>query len=405
VAGAVGVLSIGTLALSWRNGGGLSAFLAENQANTWAAGLATGMVGALVIRSRPGNRIGWLFAGAGLSAAFSSAASAYATYAFDTAPESLPADLAALCATVLWLPAFLGLIGGVPLLFPDGRLASPRWRWPARVALGAGALAVVALATTESIVDDGFPDATNPIDLPWPDGPNLVVGLAGFFTVVVVGAAATVGIAVRMRRVGEPERGQYAWYVASVGLALLSTFLPLPDALGFAGNLLSVAALGIGIVRYRLFDIEQVLSRAVVYAILTAGAVAAYVLAVAALGSRLDNGVGPAIIAALAALALASGRSRLQRAVDRLLYGERRDPLAALTTLGDRLGAVLDTDAVLPVVVETVRQTLRLPYAAVQLAGDDSPTRGFWAPSAGRWGSRRTACGSPATSAGRESGW
>jgi two-component system, NarL family, sensor kinase len=151
------------------------------------------------------------------------------------------------------------------------------------------------------------------------------------------------------------------------------TWTPLPDAVTFAGNALAVAAFGVGIVRYQLFDIEVVLSRAVVYALLTAGALAAYLLAAAALGVRTEAGFGPAIVAAVAALLLAGARQRLQRVVDHVLYGERRDPLRALTDLGEHLGRALDADAVLPAVVDAVRDTLRLPYAAVQLTGEDRP--------------------------------
>jgi signal transduction histidine kinase len=141
----------------------------------------------------------------------------------------------------------------------------------------------------------------------------------------------------------------------------------------FAAHIAAIMAFGIGIVRYQLFDIELVLSRAVVYAVLTAGAMAAYLLAAILVGTGFDAGAGPALAAAMAALLLATARQQIQHGVDRLLYGERRDPLEALTGLGERLGRVLDTDAVLPAVVEAVRQSLRLPYAAVQLDGESAP--------------------------------
>ena len=157
-------------------------------------------------------------------------------------------------------------------------------------------------------------------------------------------------------------------------LIVAVTFLPLPDAVAFAGNALAVAAFGVGIVRYQLFDIEVVLSRAVVYALLTAGALAAYLLAAAVLGVRTQAGVGPGRSSRPSPRCCWPGRGmRLQRIVDRVLYGERRDPLRALTDLGEHLGRALDADAVLPAVVDAVRETLRLPYAAVHLTGEDRP--------------------------------
>ena len=90
-------------------------------------------------------------------------------------------------------------------------------------------------------------------------------------------------------------------------------------------------------------------------------------------GARSRAGVGPAFVAAGVALALAGARSRIQQAVDRMLFGDRRDPLAALSRLGDRLGGALDTDEILPAIVESVRAALRLPYAEVRLAGDTDP--------------------------------
>ena len=177
-------------------------------------------------------------------------------------------------------------------------------------------------------------------------------------------------VALRMRRADQRRRQQYAWFVAAVALAGPLSFLPVSDFVAFLLNLASVACLAIGIVRHGLFDIELVLSRAVVYAALTAVALVAYLAAAALLGAGSDVGVGPAVVSALVALLLAGGRHRLQALVDRVMYGESRDPLSALTSLGERLGGAVDTDEVLPVTVESVRRTLNLPYAEVRLAGE-----------------------------------
>ena len=375
VAGAAGALSAGTLALAAANGSSLDEFVAGNQASTWLAGLSLGLVGALVLRSQPGNRLGPVMAAGGLSASVSAVAQGYATHALVTDPGRLPAaTAAALAATVLWMPAFLVLVAALPMLFPRGELPSPRWRWPARVAVAAVPVILLLVLTAQSPLDDsGFGPVDNPLDLPLRDSAQMVPALVLFAGVVALGATATVSLLLRMRRADRPERQQDAWFLAAVLLGGLSAFAPWPDLVALAVNVASVAALGVGIVRHGLFDIELVLSRAVVYAGLTAVALGSYFAAAAVVGARSAAGAGPALVAAAVALAMASARARLQRAVDRLLYGDRRDPLAALTRLGDRLGGALDTDDVLPAIVQSVRAGLRLPYAEVRLSGDDAP--------------------------------
>src|SRR3954447_4738256 len=163
VAGATGVLAAATLALAWANDQGPREFLAGNQANMWLAGLAFGLVAALVLRDRPDNRLGPIFAVAALLEAVCAAAAELAKHAFRTgAPVST--DLVAWLGSVLWMPGFLLLLVAVPLLFRDGRLASPRWRWPAAAALAGWSLAVFAYTTTDASVRDAFPQAHNPFD-------------------------------------------------------------------------------------------------------------------------------------------------------------------------------------------------------------------------------------------------
>lgn len=365
------MVSLATLWGVWRNDRGIPSFISGNQANGWLAGLAFGVVGALMLRRQPGNRLGLVLATAGLCAAASSAAAQYVTYTVHTRQGALPGAGVVALAEWLWLPAFLLLMVALPLMFPDGRLPSPRWRVPAAVAVASGTVTTVGIFTVDRIVADETGGAHhNPLDLPLPDGPQLAVALVAFFVTIAVGVVAVVAIVLRMRHVEPTRRRQDAWFVAAIALTLTAGLASLPDAVTFAMHVFAVAALTVGIVRHQLFDIEVVLSRAVVYALLTGAAVAAYLLAAAALGANLDAGVGPALVAALAALLLAGVRHRVQRAVERLLYGRRGDPLAALTAFGERLAQTMDVDAVLPAIVDTVRATLRLPYVAVRLMAE-----------------------------------
>jgi signal transduction histidine kinase len=372
-AGVSGVLSVTTIVLTWLAGSGLDGFVADNQANTWLSGVSMSVVAVLVLSARPENRLGPVFAAAGMLAASDAAASAYAELAFRPGSALPGADLAAWVAGLAWVPAFLLVLTGVPLLFPYGRLPSRRWRWPAYAALATGTSADLTFAFSDVPVEDVQAAARNPLPQPLPDSVLLPIGLVGFFVTLLLGCVATVGVAARMPRLGEPQRQQHAWFVAAVAILLLVTFLPIPDVVNFVGNGLFVAALGVAIVRYHLFDIELALSRALVYGLLTAVALTVYLAAVAVLGVSVGGGLWPAALAAVAALALASLRGRLQSVVERALYGNRSDPLEAMTLLGSRLGSTLATEAVLPAIVDTVRQSLRAPYAAVELAGESGP--------------------------------
>jgi signal transduction histidine kinase len=141
------------------------------------------------------------------------------------------------------------------------------------------------------------------------------------------------------------------------GQSLLSLIVPL--------------AIAIAILRYHLFDIDLIINRTLVYGALTTAVVGLYVLMVGTLGV-LFNASGNLIIALLATGLVAALfqplRARLQRAIDRLMYGEREDPYAILARLGQRLEATLAPDTVLPTIVETVAQALKLPYVAIALA-------------------------------------
>lgn len=367
VAGAIVLLSTATVVLAVRRGSTLAAFLDGNEATTWLAGLAFGLIGAAVIRDAPGNRLGPVMSVGGFSAALNATATEL------TVLPSHPLEVAAAwAASVLWLPPFLGMALLLPLLYPYGRLPGPRWRWPAHIACTAMALCIALVATTQEIFDESsVAHVRNPIDLPGPDAPQLVVAGGLAMITVVVGMAAAIAVVLRMRVAPPDERGRYAWFTVAMTLGLVQ-LAPWPVAVVFVLNILSFTAFAVGIVRHRLFDIELVLSRTLVYLVLVLAAVAVYVSAAAALGARLGAGATPAALTALAALLLAPLQGRLHRALRRLLYGER-DDAAALSQLGDRLAQTLGTDDVLPASVEAVRRTLRVPYAAITLTGDDQP--------------------------------
>ena len=372
VAGATVVLGLTSLVMALATATSAGDLLAENRANQWLAGLAFGLVGALVLRDQPGNRLGPVMAASGLVSSLGSVATEYAALGSD---RGLPGwEVAAWVSSTVWFPAFLVVLAGVPLLFPDGALPGPRWRLPAWIALIAGLIATVGVWTTQVPLDDsGYPEVHNPLDLPLDDDAQLAVAIVAFAAVAAVGAAAALGVIWRMRNAERQARLQGAWFVAFVALGGFGALVPGPDLLQFLFAATSVACLAVGIVRYRLFAIDVLLTRAVVYVVLTSAALAAYLAAAALLGASTDAGLLPVVVTAVVLLVLAAGRQRLQAWVDRAMYGQRRDPMAALGALGERLGSAVDDDEVLPAIVDGVRSALRLPYAEVRLADEPGP--------------------------------
>jgi signal transduction histidine kinase len=203
--------------------------------------------------------------------------------------------------------------------------------------------------------------------------------------------AAVIGLIVlQYRSATEPRvRQQVRWVAWGSGMALTVVaagwFIPelltggplLPwNTLGLSG-LPFPAAVGIAVLRHRLFDIDVVINRTLVYAGLTAAVVAVYVAAAAFLGSLVpgDGSFATSLLATgAAALAALPIRDRLQRAVNRLMYGDRDDPYRAITRLGERLSASLTTDEILPTVVATVAGALRLPYVAIEIGSGEITT-------------------------------
>lgn len=264
-------------------------------------------------------------------------------------------------------------------LFPDGRF-TPRWtRWVV--------LIWIAWLLPRYWVSDWPPSDT------WLIWPNLIVWLAGLGTAIY-------SQAYRYRHVSNTlRRQQTKWVVFGIASAIIGFLsinivvsgiaLPKPASADELASLMIGAALmnsallliplsiGIAILRYRLFDIDILINRTLVYGALTISVVGIYVLVVGYLSVlfRTAGEQGHLAISVLAtglvALLFQPLRIRLQRGVNRLMYGERDDPYAVLSRLGQRLEATLAPEAVLPTIVETVKDSLKLPYVAITLNQDD----------------------------------
>jgi two-component system NarL family sensor kinase len=331
-------------------------------------------IGALVAARLPRNPIGWLFLGWGAVAAIQFAGVEYGYRTLVTDPGSLPAGAWIASAGLnLWHPGFVFLVL-IMLLFPNGRLLSKRWR------------PVAWFAVPNAIVGYAAGVLTGGEDLePWLVSPvsGSVADVAAIVSVVfllgtnlpllLVGMASFV---VRLRRSTGEERMQLAlvaYAVVVVVVALPVSLLVIGDGTIFGALLpLIPIAAGVAILKYRLYDLDVIVNRSLVYGTLTAFVLAVYAaligLTETIVGQR--GGVATSVLAAaIVAVAIAPLRARLQRGVDRLLYGERRDPYGVLSRLGTRLQAAMAPEEVLPSIVDTVADALRLPYAAVVLDG------------------------------------
>lgn len=344
----------------------------------WGADAVTAIVfpamGALTVSRYPGNVLGWLFCLVGLSSGLAGFASEYATYALIAEPGSLPvAVTAAWLGSWVGIPGFL-LVALIPLLFPDGRPPSPRWCPIAWVATGAIVVVTVSLALMPGTLE-GYRSVDNPLGF---EGAKGAFDVLLFVAAPILGLTILAGIAsliVRYRRSRGTERQQLKWFTYAAALTPLglvgNTLLPdLAWLIGGISVALMPVAIGVAILRYRLYDIDLIINRTLLYGAMTACVVGLYVLVVGYLGALFqteDSLLVSLVAAGLVAVLFAPFKERLQRGVDRLTYGERKDPYGVLSRLGERLEETLAPEAVLPTVVSTVRDALKLPYAAIEL--------------------------------------
>ena len=340
--------------------------------------VSSALVGGVVASRRHANPVGWFLLVFAVCTAVVVFTEAYAKYGLLSEPGSLPlARAMAWPPQWLWAPGVVMILLFLPLYFPDGRLVSRSWRWVVRFAAFFSVFATVFSAFQPGDVQGT--GLVNPMgvqalrSLPWViDAVILPLWLGLLF----VSAASLV---VRFRRSGTEQRQQIKW-LAFAASAIPVWFIASPlvqetvpvlfeigETLAFAGV---PVAVGIAVLKYRLYDIDLIVNRTLVYGALTACVIGIYVLAVGYLGQlfRMNGNLLISLLATgLVAVLFAPLRDRLQRGVNRLLYGERDDPYAALSRLGQRLEATLTPEAVLPTVTRTVKETLKLLYTAIEV--------------------------------------
>jgi two-component system, NarL family, sensor kinase len=336
-------------------------------------------MGCVLLARRPGHPMGPLLCLIGLANAVSGFVFAYARYTVVHAPGALPFSTAALWANTWDYAPAASLTGLVlPLVFPEGRLLSSRWRPALWAALAFIPLLFAGMAFIPQTMGSYFRYLPNPYaHASFTTASEALQALSVACGLAAVGAAVA-SVTVRWRRAGRVERQQLKWFLVVLPISLVALTAgffasggPVNVGLGALAGILLPAAIGVAVLRYRLYEVDVLLNRAVLYGLLTAGVAAVYVAVIAVarevFGAN-DRGLTVQVIAtAVAAAALFPLRDRVQRRVDRLFYGDRGVPYEALARLGRLVEESGGTESALGSVVKTIADSLRLPYVALEL--------------------------------------
>jgi hypothetical protein len=338
--------------------------------------LAFATVGALVASRRPRNPLGWILLAAGLS------------YVLGGTSEQVVENggTGGLDTLLAWIGTWIWIGGIAPvatfglLLFPDGRLPSPRWRPVAWLAAGALAAVVIGLALTPGRFADTAIE--NPVGLeaaPWlPRG----LGTAGAVALIAALAGSIASLRARYRVAGADERMQLKWLLYAAALVGANVAVSLPvemlvgDSVANVTNAITTmttaavpVAMGIAILRHRLYDVDVVINRTLVYGALTATLAAGYLGGV--LLTQLIIGAESGLAVAISTLAVAvlfrPARARIQGAVDRRFYRRRYDAARTLEAFGARLRDEVELDLVAADLRAVARDTVQPTHVSLWL--------------------------------------
>ena len=334
------------------------------------SGLSAATIGAVLANRRPHHPVGWLLLALGLSVAVDGVANGYVAYGTVARPGSLPAarqvavyaDNATLVGRVC--------ISFVLLLTPTGSLPSPRWRWWARVMAVAPAALLGSRALLPRPFYPPFQSLSSPLAVHVLVGPLTVVWVASAAVTYLGLVVAIASLVVRSRRARGMERQQLRWValgawlsVPALVMVLAGLVLGSDPIINWAGGVLvAILPLGTGaaILRYRLYDLDRIISRTVAYGLLTVLLGLGYVLVVLGLGRLLPQGSSLGVAAATLAVAalFQPARRRIQQLVDRRFNRRRHDAARIIEGFGARLRDRVDLDGLTGELLGVVDQTM-----------------------------------------------
>ena len=343
--------------------------------------ISLGLVGGFLAFRVPGNAIGWILELAGVAMAISTFGGTYVTYDHEVAGGGLP-----LVVPIAWLASWLivtaigVLVIYLPLLFPTGRFLSRRWR-----VFGLAALVPATLAAASASVQPGplssAPWIDNPVGLRGADDLLSAAQLLGNLPTPFVFGAAILSVVLRYRRAGRQEREQLKWFAFVVSIAVTAFLVSIPNngpvsdvawIVGLASLATLPVAIAIAILRYRLYEIDRIISRTVSYAVMTAllaGLFAGLVVGLEQLLAPVTSSNGLAVAASTLVVfaAFAPLRRRVQGVVDRRFNRARYDADRVVAGFAGRLRGEVELEALVAGIDDVARRTVDPVSAAVWL--------------------------------------
>jgi signal transduction histidine kinase len=323
-----------------------------------AAGLGTAVIGIVLASRLPSNPIGWMFLVAAAALGLGSFGAEYSAHAILADPGSLPAGTPFYWVSSWSWPVAVGALPFLFLLFPTGHLPSPRWRpvaWLAAVSIGLLTATVVVYTSGTSSEPFG---PSEPVT-------GFVAAAQVAFAVIlpVLFVASFLSLTMRYRASRGDERLQLKWFVTAAALVavtfIVQTFYSTAgmEFLVDLSLLFLWAAIGIAILKYRLYEIDVVINRAVVYATLAVFITVVYVGVVVGVGGAVGNQRSPwlsAVAAAIVAVAFQPVRQWARRLADRVVYGRRATPYEVLSDFTERISGAYSSEDVLPRMAQIV---------------------------------------------------
>jgi hypothetical protein len=343
------------------------------------AALTAGVVGAVLAGRRPRHPVGWLLLGMGLDMAASGASVGYIPYGLVVRPGALPAANVVARVYPATISASVALLGFVLLLTPTGSPPSARWRWWAWASAAAVGVALVAATVAPGSLDPMAQFVQGPLDARVYGGTLRAANQLALLVALLVLLAGAGSLVVRFRRARRVERLQLRWLAlaaALTGLAMLAAAVLIAAGqvdLGAWASVVGVTflpvATGAAILRYRLYDLDRIVSRTVAYGLLTVLLGSAYALVVLGLGRLI--GRDSSLVVAAATLAVAAAfqplRRRVQQSVDRRFNRRRHDAGRMVEAFAARLRDQVDLGALEAELLAVVEQTMQPTRASLWL--------------------------------------
>jgi hypothetical protein len=329
-------------------------------------------IGTLLAVRRPANPIGWIFCAMGLAGGFMVFAQQYAVYSVIAYPGSFPlAEFMAWILNWIWIPAFIFGIAFLLLLFPDGRLLSPRWRFVVWLAIFTTALPTLARAFIPGSLEN-FPAITNPLGIVVIGDSLQVVFAGGLLLATISMFLAALSLILRFRRAQGTARQQIKWVAYAAALLpvayILSTTLSAYTRLAGVILILSISsipiAVGIAILRSNLYDIDIIINRTLVYSVLTLTLGLMYVGCIVlsrTLIAPLTGGSDVAIVASTLAIAALFNplRRRIQNLIDKRFYRRKYDAARTLAAFSIKMRDATDLDTLTQDLLGVIDETLQ----------------------------------------------